>query len=131
MLWGNHNNPHQKNVYRPMVEKILKPLDLAGHYTLYPVQYRNAKFLGDYYEVAVDGQMIVLFHYPISIWNEIQNGAWHLCGHSHYHFAPSTAEDSTSKILDVGWDGHKKPWSFDEIKEVMATKKVPVVDHHV
>lgn len=130
MLWGNHNNPHQKNVYRPMVDKFLKPLGVDGHYEVYPLQYRNVKYLGHYYEVAVDGQMICMFHYPIAVWNEIQHGAWCLCGHSHYNFAPSTAEDTTSKILDVGWDGHKKPLSFEEIAAIMKKKKVPVVDHH-
>jgi calcineurin-like phosphoesterase family protein len=130
LLWGNHPNKHYKNIYKPMVKSILGDR-FSDLNEIYPLRYKNVVYLGHYAEICVNGQMIILSHYPFSIWNEMNHSSWCLTGHSHYHFAPSTAEDSTSKILDVGWDGHKKPWSFDEIKEVMATKKVPVVDHHV
>lgn len=119
MLWGNHNNPHQKSIYRPLVEKILKPLRLVGHYTLYPVQYRNVKYIGDYYEISVDGQMICMFHYPIFSWNEMANGAWMLHGHMHCNGSPTHG-----KILDVGWEGQHKPWSFEEIKAIMDIRPI-------
>lgn len=131
MLFGNHNNPHEKNVYRPMVEKILKPLGLIEHYHLYPIQYKNVKYIGDYFECCVDGQMICMFHYPIAVWHQMQHGSWCLCGHSHCHYAPTTAENTTAKILDVGWDGYHKPLSFEEISAIMEKKQIPVVDHHV
>lgn len=130
LLNGNHNNPHYKQIYQPLVKSIL-----GDRFTeineIYPLRYKNIVYVGNYAEVAVNGQFIILSHYPFSIWNQMQNSAWHLCGHSHCHFAPSTAEDSTSKILDVSWDGYKKPLSFSEIAIIMATKKIPVVDHHI
>jgi calcineurin-like phosphoesterase family protein len=119
-LWGNHNNPHEKAVYKKLVP--------SGEQ--YPVRYKNMVYYGHYVEAVLNGQFVVLFHYPIMVWNEMKNGAWHLCGHSHYSLPASQAECSDGKILDVGWDGHGKPWSLPEIAEVMATKNIVALDHH-
>jgi calcineurin-like phosphoesterase family protein len=130
MLFGNHNNPHERKVYQPLTTQYIA--DASNRkFQVYPVVHKNIKFLGHYYEVSVDGQVIVMFHYPISVWNFMSHGAWHLCGHSHYNFDPSTAENKTSKILDVGWDGQKKPYSFEEVKAIMDTKGIAQIDHHV
>lgn len=129
MLWGNHPNPHYKNVYKPLVKNFLKS-EYTDDREIYPFRYRNVVYIGNYAEVVIGGQFAVLCHYPISIWNEAQNGAWMLCGHSHYGFEPSKAESLTGKILDVGWDGHKAPWSLPEIAAVMAKKGFNKVDHH-
>lgn len=130
MLWGNHNNPHEKKIYNPQTQLLINPT-LDKKYQVYPISYKNVKYLGHYYEVVVNGQFIVMFHYPISVWNFMKEGSWHLCGHSHYNFDPSTAENHDAKILDVGWDGFKKPLSFDEVSEIMAKKTIPRLDHHV
>jgi calcineurin-like phosphoesterase family protein len=130
LLWGNHPNKHLKQIYKPLVQSILGKLYSEEH-QIYPLRYKNIIYIGDYAEIVVNGQFITLSHFPFSVWHKMEKSSWHLCGHSHYNFQPSMAEDSTSKILDVGWDGHKKPWSFEEVAEVMATKSVPVVDHHV
>lgn len=121
-LWGNHNNPHEKKVYPNL-------LQVSGG-EQYPVKYRNMTFLGHYAEVILNGQYVVLFHYPISVWNEMKNGSWHLCGHSHYSFPQSQADNLYGKILDVGWDGHAKPLSFQDIATVMDGKRFKAVDHH-
>ena len=132
MLWGNHNNPHEKRVYKPLADALLDKSVILNteHYQVYPVFYKNVKYLGHYHEVAIDGQIIIMFHYPISVWNFMGGGAWCLCGHSHYNFEPSTATNYNAKILDVWWDGFKKPLSFDEVSNIMAKKGIPQVDHH-
>lgn len=130
LLRGNHNNPHEKEIYRNSLVKSIMGQNYNEGLSVYPLRYRNVIFEGDYKRIIANGTVIVLFHYPISVWDEMQNGAWCLCGHSHYHYTPSTAEDTTAKILDVGWDGHKRPLSFEEISAIMAKKQVPVVDHH-
>lgn len=125
--WGNHNNPHEKNVYQTgMGNKFLRDLPVMN----YPYEYRNMVYLPHYVEAALNGQFIVLCHYPMSIWNEMQSGSWMLCGHSHYGFEASKATNLSAKILDVGWDGHNSPWSFSEIAEVMSKKTFTKVDHH-
>jgi calcineurin-like phosphoesterase family protein len=127
-LWGNHNNPHEKAVYNAGMDyKLVRGFPVMN----YPFAYRNMVYLPHYVEAALNGQFAVLCHYPISIWNELQNGSWMLCGHSHYGFEPSRAESLAGKILDVGWDGHKAPWSLQEIAAVMAKKGITKADHHV
>lgn len=142
MLWGNHNNPLWK-VYRREVLKALngitqgyvsasldgwhKPEDLE----VYPFRYRNIVFLGNYIEVIIDGQLYVMEHYPVHVFNEMKHGVFHLCGHSHYGLDFSQATNLQNKILDVGWDGWKKPYTTAEIAEIMAKKQVFVTsDHH-
>jgi calcineurin-like phosphoesterase family protein len=129
MLFGNHPNPHYKNIYVPMVKQLL-----GSNYTadseVYPLRYKNIVYIGHYAEVVLGRQFAILSHYPIYIWNEMSHGAWMLCGHSHYGCDFSKAENLGAKILDVGWDGHLGPWSFKEIKAVMDKKTIPVVDHH-
>jgi calcineurin-like phosphoesterase family protein len=119
-LWGNHNNPHEKSIYKKVV----------GDKEQYPVKYKNITYLGHYVEVILNGQFVVLFHYPIFIWNEQKNGSWCLCGHSHNSFPQTRADNLYGKILDVGWDGHSKPWSFSEISAVMNGKRFIPLDHH-
>ncbi len=126
-LWGNHNNPHEKAIYRKaMGATFVGPIQVEQ----YPFKYKNMVYLGHRVNLILNGQFIVIDHYPIYVWEEMQHGSWMLCGHSHYGCELSRAETQTGKILDVGWDGHKKPWTFDEIKEVMDTKQFVAVDHH-
>jgi calcineurin-like phosphoesterase family protein len=58
--------------------------------------------VGDYAEITVDGQRIVLSHYAMRVWNGQHRGAIMLYGHSHARLPGSTLS------LDVGVDA----WSF-------------------
>lgn len=84
---------------------------------------QNAEFLRQwtvvhpysYKEVSVEGQKIVLSHFPMWEWNQIHRGAWHIHGHLHGkpHHIPG-------KILDVGVDGHHLyPYELDEVAWLM------------
>jgi len=124
-IWGNHNS-RIRNVYDDTIEKQSGRRDLE----IYPLTHRNITFLGYYKELIVNGQMIVLSHYPFQIWNQQQKNAWCLSGHSHYS-NPSTQIDCTQgKILDLGWEGHHKPLSFDEVQSIMNNKSHKKVDNH-
>ena len=126
-LWGNHNNPHEKAVYRKaMGTEYIGPFPVEK----YPFQYKNMLYIGNRVEVVWNGQFVVMDHYPLYVWNEMAHGAWMLCGHSHNGCPLSQVTDFRGKILDVGWDGHHKPWSYSEIKEVMDKKQLMIVDHH-
>ena len=141
-LWGNHNSPSWQ-IYQREVKSWLRcndegyngdnggtPHTLETDIEIYPFKYKNITFIGNYQEIAIDGQYIVLEHYPISVFNYMDDGGWNLCGHSHYGFAPSTAEHKDNKILDVGWEGKKGVYSIKEIRDIMNTKGIKVVDHH-
>ena len=80
-------------------------------------------FLGYYKEIIVNGQMIVLHHYPHQIFNQMQKFAYQLSGHSHNSNPSTQISSKEGKILDVGWDGHNKPLDFDEIQAIMASKQ--------
>ena len=64
-----------------------------------------------------DGQFIHLCHYPMASWAHLHYGGWHLYGHTH-----GTMEETLNtlwpgrKSLDVGWDVHGRPISFEEIR---------------
>jgi calcineurin-like phosphoesterase family protein len=124
-IWGNHNS-RVRDVYKHTVEEQFGRTDID----VYPVTYRNITFLGHYKEVVINGQAMVLCHYPFQIWNQQQKQAWCLSGHSHYGNQSTRAENKEGKILDLGWEGHKKPLSFDEVSEIMKKKSYKRVDSH-
>ena len=123
-IWGNHNSCIRKHYEDAVATEYGKDIEV------YPYAVGKITYLGYYGEVIVNGQMIVIHHYPHQIWNQMQKGAWQLSGHSHYT-NPTTQLDSTdNKILDVGWDGHGKPLSFPEIQKIMMNKSHVKQDKH-
>lgn len=82
----------------------------------------------DYKELRVDGQKIVLMHFPIASFNQSHRGAWHLHGHSHGGI------NLPGKVLDVGIDnrrnGDMSPWSYTEVAEYMRDREIYSWDHH-
>lgn len=74
-------------------------------------------------------QEIVMYHYPIAVWNKRQWGAFHLHGHSHGAYFIEHGF-----ILDVGLDGPISklfPVSEDEVIEYMKTRTIGMkLDHH-
>jgi calcineurin-like phosphoesterase family protein len=125
MLWGNHNNPVESVYRREVFAKYGEEIKV------YPFRYRNVIFLGDYQELLLDGQILIMMHYPVNVWNFMKESAFMLCGHSHYSFPVTRADFKEGLILDVGWDGNLGPYSFDDIKSIMSKKKIKEVDHHV
>lgn len=126
-IWGNHNNPHEKAIFRKAMGS-----NYVGNVQVesYPFKYKNMTYFGDRLKLVWNGQFCVLDHFPIYVWEEMQHGAWMLCGHSHYGCPWSQAENKNAKILDCGWDGHKKPLSFKDVQAIMDTKTFVPVDHH-
>lgn len=87
-------------------------------------------------KITIEGQRIILGHYPLVSWYKKAKGSYMLHGHVHSNLACSR-KDGTSlgKILDVGVDGNNyKPYSFDEIKKIMDKKPIDAIeefsDHH-
>lgn len=76
-------------------------------------------------DLEIYGQRIVLFHYPMREWNGAWRGAWHFFGHVHARYDRQPIGYS----LDVGVDSHDlRPWSFDEIAAIFATRRNPFTD---
>jgi calcineurin-like phosphoesterase family protein len=71
-------------------------------------------------EIEIDGQKIILNHYPLETWKGIADGVWLLFGHEH-----SKNKDSDSgKTLDLDWGRFMKPISFFEIKDIMDSREI-------
>lgn len=80
----------------------------------------------------LEQQDIVMYHYPIAVWNKRHWGAYHLHGHSHAHYFVKEGF-----ILDVGVDsaykvlGEYRPFSLDEVITYMKTREIGInLDHH-
>ncbi|MCL2797624.1 MAG: hydrolase, partial [Firmicutes bacterium] len=44
---------------------------------------RNFVWIKDYYSLADGGKSVVLFHFPIAVWDKQHHGSLHLYGHIH------------------------------------------------
>lgn len=102
---------------------------IKGNHDTYIDKYKNLfNSVQDYLEISINGQFIVLGHYPIYEWNKCHRGSWMLCGHSHGKCEYSNPKTSQYKCLDIGWDIFRKPLDFSEIKAIMSKKVVK--GHH-
>jgi calcineurin-like phosphoesterase family protein len=117
MLWGNHNNPIQKS-YGGTREQV----------TAYN-QGIFIRYLNHYFTFRKGKNVFVCFHFPVQVWDGMNNGTMHLCGHSHGSNNISRPENKTHKILDCGWDIHKKPLTMAEIESIMSNKEVNRLHH--
>lgn len=83
-------------------------------------------------ELKVESTNLVISHYPIASWQNMNDGWIHLHGHVHL---PEQHKLGRGKSLDVGVDGNNlKPYSFDEIRTIMETQPTKHLrlpqDHH-
>ncbi len=133
-IWGNHNSCIRR-IYEDAVAGHLNIVRFNGvnpndGVEVYPYTIGKLTYLGYYKELIVNGHMIVIHHYPHQIFNQMQKGAWQLSGHSHYTNPTTQVDYPDNKILDVGWDGHGKPLSFNEIQKIMMNKVHVKQDKH-
>jgi len=124
-IWGNHNS-----CIRRFYEQTLAAEFQRNDIEIYPYKVSKITYLGYYKEIIVNGHLIVIHHYPHQIFNQMQKGAFQLSGHSHYTNPTTQLEYPDNKILDVGWDGHGKPLSFNEIQKIMMNKIHVKQDKH-
>lgn len=92
---------------------------------------KQGKFntIQNYNELKLNGQMIVLFHYGLRVWNKSHHGSILLYGHSHGSLPPY------GKSVDIGVDCKEitkeyRPIHLDEVLKYMNKRETPVVDHH-
>lgn len=91
----------------------------------------------EYHEISLDGQKVILFHYPIQEWNAMHYGAFALYGHVHGTLDADPMVLS-GRTMDVGVDGRPDGevqthgpmnlWSWDQIKSILS--KRPIRPHH-
>lgn len=114
-IGGNHDHHVRNNA-------ILKADD----------RFINAQSLfSSYHEILekkINGQSIVLCHYPMRAWPNAKKGYWMLWGHEHGDLVDPAFDKY--KTMDVGIDTHPefRPYHFDEIKQIMD-KRI-TLGHH-
>jgi calcineurin-like phosphoesterase family protein len=123
IIFGNHDKALRKFAVK----------DLNANKDL----VKRIKFLGDYSEININGQHIVLCHYGLLTWNRKSHNSWMLCGHSHSNLSVLNKNSQIiGKILDVGCDGNNyRPYSYDDIKDIIDKKPMlpdlpEFNDHH-
>lgn len=76
----------------------------------------------EYKELKIGDDHFVLFHYPISSWNKMIHGSYHLHGHVHGEHVPGK---DTLRLLDVAVDnGFTEPLSLQEVKDYLSKRTV-------
>lgn len=80
-----------------------------------------------YREITVEGVPVTLCHYALRVWNRSHRGAYSLYGHSH----GSLPDDPSALAFDCGVDTNNFfPYSWEDVKQRMATKLYRPIDHH-
>lgn len=110
------------------VNKILKRLNgkkilIVGNNDLYlkdkDFKYKYLDGVYDYLEIKDNGRKVILFHYPIAIFNDCAKGAIHLYGHVHEKDVaipiPNGYNISVEKI-------QYEPVTLDEILDLYTTE---------
>lgn len=86
-------------------------------------------YLGELAEVTINGQLIVLCHYSLLVWNKSHRGSYNLFGHSH-HSLPKR-DDALCLDMGINGDGYNyTPQSFEWVQKQMAKKTWKSIDHH-
>lgn len=106
-ICGNHDH-HIKNNSLVNKEK-----------NLYARDYFSDVY--NYLEIKINKQVLVLSHFPIEQWFEMDRGSIMLHGHTH-HTLDDSKTNTLYKRMDVGYIN--KPYSFEEILEIMKTRQI-------
>lgn len=107
---------------------------IKGNHTQLRQQWQKDLFqsISDIKKISVEigrerKQQIIMCHFPIYEWENMQHGSWHLFGHVHGGY-----KTLRGKSLNVGIDTRDnkdmKPWSLEEVKKFMEDKEI--LPHH-
>jgi calcineurin-like phosphoesterase family protein len=134
LLFGNHESSISR-IYKKAVKQYMENLNLeepkrGWGIEIYPLRYKNVIFCGSYLEIFVQKRKVVCSHFPFMVWNQSHHEAFSLNGHSHYTNIQRLVNYPIGKALDVGWDGKKDVYSWNEILKIMNNKITQKLDHH-
>lgn len=72
-------------------------------------------------EVRINGQDVVMCHYPMRSWNKSHYGSWHLYGHTHEKCGPYDLKSMSFNVGVDNWDF--SPITFLQVQSSMNFKK--------
>jgi calcineurin-like phosphoesterase family protein len=147
ILLGNHPSG-QKQAYLEVLQgqfpNAFPPFEIpanhmedAGHYEVYPLfanvdgnPGKTVTFLPEYVEVSCVKEHLILCHYPIASHHHIGHGAIHICGHTHSNLPLTHKETGRGRRLDVGVESFGAPINLTEVKRLLQSRDLDIVDHH-
>ena len=122
ILPGNHQAGY-KQILDSLYENVL---NVDGHEKL-------IHFVPNYLETIVNGQAIVMCHYPILSFNGMAKGAYHLYAHVHGNLGRSELGrlyQNTGLTYEVSVENCPSPITFGELRAEMRKKVQSSPDHH-
>lgn len=122
ILPGNHQAGY-KQLLDSLHENVL---NVDGHEKL-------IHFVPNYLEAVVNGQAIVMCHYPILSFNGMAKGAYHLYAHVHGNLGRSELGrlyQNTGLTYEVSVENCPSPITFGELRAEMRKKVQSTPDHH-
>ena len=72
----------------------------------------------DYKELKVNGQLIVMSHYPFAFWKNAHHGSISFFGHCHARY------QHPGRAIDVGYDSYFKILEFGEAMDIAKLKPI-------
>jgi calcineurin-like phosphoesterase family protein len=97
---------------------------ICGNHDIDTVRDHGSAFasVSEMLTLKIDGQRIVLFHYPLREWPHAFSDAWHLFGHVHGNLDHQPHGFS----LDVGVDSHEyRPLSLAQVSQKLEHRSSP------
>ena len=128
VLPGNHQAG-----YKQLLESCKGFPESSDYDNLLQIDDKDIFFVPNYLEASVNGQAIVMSHYPILSWNGAAKGAYHLFAHVHGNLNRSELGRlylKTGLNYEVSVEVNPFPLTFGEIRSIMRSKKQAVPDHH-
>jgi hypothetical protein len=102
-------------------------------YQLVDGHEKTIHFVPNYLETYINGQFIVMSHYPILSWNGAGKGAYHLFAHVHGNLNRSELGLqylNTGLNYEVSVENCQYPITFGELRTKMRKKIKSCPDHH-
>jgi calcineurin-like phosphoesterase family protein len=91
-------------------------------------------FCPNYFEAFINGQAVVMSHYPILSWNGQARSSFSLYSHVHGNLGKSAIgkafEESGARALEVSVEKFPSPPNFTEIKDILKKRPPVSFDHH-
>lgn len=128
---GNHDHHIKKNKELPncsefngeFTDKVKEFPNTASIYACF-AKFLFTEVLSELTKITIDKQEVILCHFPLEEWENMDRGSIHLHGHSH-HTKDYTDLNMYTKRMDVGMDWEEfRPYSWEEIKEIMKERKI-------
>lgn len=82
--------------------------------------------LCDIINTVINGQQIIMCHYPLDVWENNHRNSLSVFGHCHGSY-----KNPIGKRMDVGVDTNNfMPYSFEEVVSICQSKDAFLPDHH-